>query len=90
MLDNIIEGDITFQGEIEASFLALKEKYIPVSCIFNTRTLNRITGSDYYVSFKLSVMLPVTGRDKLLTAAASNGVWVTLVVSFYDAVFTSL
>jgi hypothetical protein len=61
MLDNIIEGEITFQGETEAPFLALKEQYVPISCILNTRTSNWITGSNYYVGCKLSVMLPVTG-----------------------------
>jgi len=89
VLDNIIEGHITFQGSRKAPFLPSKEPYVPVSFILNTRTLNWITGSNYYTSFKLCVILRVTGRDKLLTAAANKGVWVTLYVSFNNAVFTS-
>lgn len=89
MLDGIIEGHITFQGGREAPFLPSKEPYIPVSFIVNSRILNWITGSNYCVSFKLSVILPVNGHDKLLTAVANNGVWVTVGVTFYNAVFAS-
>jgi hypothetical protein len=34
--------------------------------------------------------LAVNGREKLLTAAANNGVWVTLGVSFYNAVYLTI
>jgi hypothetical protein len=89
LLDNIIDGHITFQGGRKAPLLPSKEPYILVSFILNTRTLNWIAGSNYYVSFKLSVILRVTGRDKLLTAATNNGACVTLRVLFYNAVFAS-
>lgn len=89
LLDNIIEGHITSQGGRKAPFVPSKEPYIPVSFILSTRTLNFITGSNYCVSFKLSDILRVTGRDKLLTAVTNNGAWVTLRVLFYNAVFVS-